>query len=129
SGAGRRPRPGARRPRARLRVRVRRPVRHRPAAARPAAAGPGAHDGRRSGRMAARAYRPRAGTAMKAVVLTRGLGRRMRAGEVEGLTPEQAAAAAAGLKAMMPVGPPSPAGPRRFLDHVLHELADAGVDR
>lgn len=66
---------------------------------------------------------------MKAVVLTRGLGRRMRAGEVEGLTPEQAAAAAAGLKAMMPVGPPSPAGPHRFLDHVLHELADAGVDR
>jgi len=65
---------------------------------------------------------------MKAVVLARGLGSRMRqagsstspgAGD-EALTPGQAAAAAAGAKGMMPIGP------RPFLDYVLHELADGG---
>lgn len=60
-------------------------------------------------------------TVDKAVVMARGLGSRMRrAGEAE-LTPEQAAAAAAGAKAMMPLGS------RPFLDHVLTRLADAGL--
>ena len=58
---------------------------------------------------------------MKALVLARGLGSRMRADAGEAaLDPAQAAAAAAGHKAMMPFGRP-------FLDHVLHSLADAGV--
>lgn len=60
-------------------------------------------------------------TVTKAVVMARGLGSRMRkAGEAD-LTPEQAAAASAGAKAMMPLGE------RPFLDHVLSELADAGL--
>ena len=61
-------------------------------------------------------------TVSKAVVLARGLGTRMRA-ETGGtpLAPDQADMAAAGLKAMMPVGRP-------FLDHVIHGLADAGLD-
>ncbi|HEX6164288.1 MAG TPA: sugar phosphate nucleotidyltransferase [Vicinamibacterales bacterium] len=67
---------------------------------------------------------------MKAVLLARGLGSRMKqegpsttpgAAEVR-LTPEQAAAAAAGAKGMMPIG----AGTRPFLDYVLSALADAG---
>ena len=84
---------------------------------------------------------------MKAVVLARGLGSRMRkedastslgAGDAT-LTPAQAAAAAAGAKGMMPIGDrtTSPgAGPstslgtggrtRPFLDYVLHALADGG---
>jgi glucose-1-phosphate thymidylyltransferase len=66
-----------------------------------------------------------------ALVLARGLGRRMReapAGEAGGLTPEQTAAASAGLKSMMPVaGTGRPARP--FLDYVLSELADAGFTR
>ena len=60
-------------------------------------------------------------TVSKAIVLARGLGTRMRA--EAGSTPlarDQADMAAAGLKAMMPVGRP-------FLDHVLHTLADAGL--
>jgi dTDP-glucose pyrophosphorylase len=59
----------------------------------------------------------------RAVVLARGLGRRMR--ESAGAPPlplSQEAAAAQGLKGMIPV-----AG-RPFLDHVLHSLADAGID-
>lgn len=58
----------------------------------------------------------------KAVVMARGLGTRMKAasGEVE-LTAEQANAAASGAKAMMPLGG------RPFLDHVLTNLADAGL--
>ena len=53
--------------------------------------------------------------------MARGLGTRMRAGVgAATLDPEQAAAAEAGLKAMMPFGRP-------FLDFVLHGLADAGV--
>ncbi|MGQ0735535.1 MAG: sugar phosphate nucleotidyltransferase [Acidobacteriota bacterium] len=63
---------------------------------------------------------------MTAVVLARGVGRRMRrpAGAV-GLTPGQSAIAATGRKAMIPVG----ARGRPFLDHVLTSLADAGCDR
>jgi dTDP-glucose pyrophosphorylase len=61
---------------------------------------------------------------MKAVVLARGVGRRMQAaGADAGLTPAQRAAAAAGLKSMMPVGG---GRGRPFLDHVLGALADAG---
>ena len=61
---------------------------------------------------------PRATTA---VILARGLGTRMRADDGVPLSPEQAAAAAAGAKGLMPVaGAP-------LLDHVLHELADGGV--
>jgi len=58
----------------------------------------------------------------RALVLARGLGSRMRA-EDPGvqLTPEQAKAAEAGLKALMPIGG------RPFLDYVLASLADAGI--
>lgn len=56
----------------------------------------------------------------KAVVLARGLGTRMRrADPAARLDAEQEAAAASGLKAMIPVGRP-------FLDFVLSGLADAG---
>jgi len=57
-----------------------------------------------------------------AVVLARGLGSRMRAAS-GGVTLDaaQAAAAASGAKAMMPLGG------RPFLDYVLSALADAGV--
>jgi glucose-1-phosphate thymidylyltransferase len=58
----------------------------------------------------------------KAVVLAAGLGTRMRAAVEAPLTEDQARAAAAGHKAMMPFGRP-------FLDHVLHNLAEAGVTR
>lgn len=56
----------------------------------------------------------------KAVILARGLGTRMRAGD-DGvvLDPEQSAVADRGLKAMIPVGRP-------FLDYLLSALADAG---
>lgn len=58
---------------------------------------------------------------MKAVLLARGLGSRMKQeGPVAALTHEQAAAAAAGAKGMMPIGT------RPFLDYVLSALADAG---
>jgi dTDP-glucose pyrophosphorylase len=66
---------------------------------------------------------------MKAVLLARGLGSRMKQeGPSTGasnapLTPEQAAAAAAGAKGMMPIGAD---GTRPFLDYVLSALADAG---
>ena len=57
----------------------------------------------------------------QAVVMARGLGTRMRAGAGgAALDPAQAAAADAGLKAMMPFGRP-------FLDFVLHDLAEAGI--
>lgn len=59
---------------------------------------------------------------MKAVLLARGLGRRMQAAADTMLTPAQQAAAARGAKGMMPIG----AGQRPFLDHVLSALADAG---
>lgn len=57
---------------------------------------------------------------MKAVLLARGLGRRMRQDDGCALTASQAAAAAAGAKGMMPIGT------RPFLDFVLSALADAG---
>ena len=58
---------------------------------------------------------------MKAVVLAAGRGTRMRKPAAsDGLTPEQSAAANAGLKAMMPFGG------RPFLDYVLRAIADAG---
>jgi dTDP-glucose pyrophosphorylase len=56
----------------------------------------------------------------KAVVLARGLGTRMRAADEHArLSPEQAAAADAGVKAMIAIDRP-------FLDYVLSALADAG---
>jgi len=58
----------------------------------------------------------------RAVVLARGLGSRMR--EADGsaqLSPQQAEAAGAGHKAMMPING------RPFLDYLLSALADAGV--
>jgi dTDP-glucose pyrophosphorylase len=59
----------------------------------------------------------------KAVILARGLGTRMRRGDQTApLDPQQAALAASGLKAMIPVGRP-------FLDYVLSALADAGYRR
>jgi glucose-1-phosphate thymidylyltransferase len=58
----------------------------------------------------------------RAVVLARGLGRRMQTGDTHAaLTPEQTRAADAGAKGMMPIGG------RPFLDYVLNALADAGV--
>lgn len=59
---------------------------------------------------------------MRAVVLARGLGKRMREADpgIE-LSPEQRQAADAGLKAMMPVNG------RPFVDYVLGSLAVAGV--
>lgn len=57
--------------------------------------------------------------ATRAVVLARGLGTRMRA-DGPALTAEQAAVAATGLKAMIPIGH------RPFLDYLLSALADAG---
>jgi dTDP-glucose pyrophosphorylase len=58
--------------------------------------------------------------ATKAVVLARGLGTRMRRDDKAAiLTAEQARAADAGLKGMIPIGRP-------FLDYVLSGLADAG---
>ncbi len=59
----------------------------------------------------------------KAVILARGLGTRMRTADSGApLAAEQAAAASAGLKAMMPVGRP-------FLDFALSALADAGFEQ
>ncbi len=58
---------------------------------------------------------------MKAVVLAAGRGTRMqKAAASDGLTPEQAAMADAGLKAMMPFGGVP------FLDYVLRAIGDAG---
>src|SRR6185437_14843630 len=57
----------------------------------------------------------------KAVILARGLGKRMRSADLSaGLSDEQLHAADAGVKAMIPVGRP-------FLDYVLSALADAGI--
>lgn len=59
---------------------------------------------------------------MKALLLARGLGRRMQAaGDGAALSAAQSTAAAAGAKGMMPV-----AGGRPFMDYVLSALADAG---
>jgi dTDP-glucose pyrophosphorylase len=60
---------------------------------------------------------------VKGVILARGLGRRMRAeDEVAVLSEGQRAAAAAGHKAMMPVGSGRP-----LLDYLLSRAADAGL--
>jgi glucose-1-phosphate thymidylyltransferase len=69
---------------------------------------------------------------MKAVLLARGLGSRMKQdGGTASLTASQAAAASAGSKGMMPIassshGGGSNGGSRPFLDYVLSVLADAG---
>ena len=56
----------------------------------------------------------------RAVVLARGLGKRMRAADATAvLDPAQAAAADAGMKAMIPIG----AAGHPFLDYVLSGLA------
>ena len=61
---------------------------------------------------------------MRALVLARGLGTRMRSADADAfLTDEQRRAADAGHKAMMPI-----AG-RPFLDYVLSAIADAGISR
>lgn len=61
---------------------------------------------------------------MKAVLLARGLGNRMKQdGEGAALSETQARAAAAGAKGMMPIGE---GVARPFLDYVLSALADAG---
>jgi glucose-1-phosphate thymidylyltransferase len=58
----------------------------------------------------------------KVIILARGLGTRMRAtAGAPALTPDQAAAADVGMKAMIPIGRP-------FLDYSLSALADAGFD-
>jgi dTDP-glucose pyrophosphorylase len=58
----------------------------------------------------------------RAVVLARGLGRRMReADPAVSLTPEQQRSADAGLKPMVPVNG------RPFLEYVLSAIADAGI--
>lgn len=59
----------------------------------------------------------------KAVILARGLGKRMRRSDQGAvLDPEQEAVAASGVKAMIPIGRP-------FLDYVISSLADAGYRR
>ena len=58
-----------------------------------------------------------------AVVLARGLGTRMRTEGEKDLTPQQAAAAASGHKALMPIGE------HRLIDYSLSALADAGIRR
>ena len=56
-----------------------------------------------------------------AVILARGLGTRMRAASSgSSLDAKAAAVADTGVKALIPIGRP-------FLDHVLHDLAEAGV--
>src|SRR4029079_10438007 len=65
---------------------------------------------------------------MKAAVLARGLGRRMRERDPDAiLSNAQAAAATAGAKAMMPIAADDRSAPRPFLDYVLASLADAGM--
>ena len=57
----------------------------------------------------------------RAVILARGLGTRMRRSDAEAdLSDDQAAVAATGVKALIPIGRP-------FLDYVLSALADAGI--
>jgi dTDP-glucose pyrophosphorylase len=56
---------------------------------------------------------------VKAVILARGLGTRMRRAAEAAIDEQQARAADAGIKGMIPVGRP-------FLDYVISALADAG---
>jgi len=67
---------------------------------------------------------------MKAVLLARGLGSRMKQHGDATLTDRQAAAATAGAKGMMPItgsrGAGNRHGTRPFLDYVLSALADGG---
>lgn len=65
-----------------------------------------------------------------AAILARGLGTRMRRDDdTARLSDTQAAVASSGVKAMIPVGPPSADGiARPFLDYLLSALADVGVD-
>jgi dTDP-glucose pyrophosphorylase len=59
----------------------------------------------------------------KAVILARGLGKRMRKPDTSAeLDAEQMTIAGAGIKAMIPIGRP-------FLDYVLSSLADAGFSQ
>lgn len=61
---------------------------------------------------------------MRAVILARGLGTRMRAEDATpALRPDQAAAARTGVKALVPIFG------RPFLDYVLSGLADAGCSQ
>jgi dTDP-glucose pyrophosphorylase len=62
----------------------------------------------------------------KAVVMARGLGTRMREAGTPSLTPEQARAADAGHKAMMPLVDSGARAPKVLLDYVLSALGDAG---
>lgn len=55
------------------------------------------------------------------MILARGLGTRMRSDDGAPLGEAQRAAAAAGAKGLMPIGR------HTLLDHVLHEVAEAGV--
>ncbi|HEX6575102.1 MAG TPA: nucleotidyltransferase family protein [Gemmatimonadaceae bacterium] len=58
-----------------------------------------------------------------AVILARGLGKRMRANDTgAALAADQMKAADAGMKGMIPIGRP-------FLDYLVSALADAGVER
>jgi glucose-1-phosphate thymidylyltransferase len=62
------------------------------------------------------------GGVTKAVILARGIGKRMRSADASAaLSGEQLHAADAGIKAMIPIGRP-------FLDFVLSALADAGIE-
>jgi glucose-1-phosphate thymidylyltransferase len=64
---------------------------------------------------------------MKAVLLARGLGSRMKQeSDAAPLSEGQARAAAAGAKGMMPIGGDGADAARPFLDYVLSALADAG---
>lgn len=69
-----------------------------------------------------RATRAQKDRATRALVLAAGRGTRMRAqAGAANLDDAQRSAADSGLKAMIPFGRP-------FLDHVLHSLAEAGID-
>jgi dTDP-glucose pyrophosphorylase len=67
-------------------------------------------------------------TVTKAVVLARGAGTRMKQRSTVRLRPDQAAAADAGAKAMMPLVAGGASAGRPFLDYVLSGLADAGFE-
>lgn len=65
----------------------------------------------------------------KAVILAAGLGTRMRKAEgASSLSAEQAAVAATGVKALMPISATGAAS-RPFLDYVLSACVEAGIDQ